>query len=229
MKDSPKIRIMLVEDHKVVRKGLKALLDLEADMEVVAEASNGMEALEILEKIKPRIMVIDLAMPKLNGIECALRARKLIPGIKILILSAHADDSFIERTMQLSVNGYLVKQCSPVFLIDAIRTINSGKSFYSPDVAERKKVLLNHTMSFGKNQQEYWSPLSTREMQVLQMIAEGSANKNIAADLGISIKTVEKHRQNLMRKLEIHDTAGLTRYAIAEGIIEISRQHTLLK
>jgi DNA-binding NarL/FixJ family response regulator len=223
-----RISILLAEDHKIVCKGLRALLELEEDMFVIGEAENGLEAVRLAKEKRPQLIIMDIAMPKLNGIEAAKKILKDQPKTKILVLSAYADDGYIEKMVSNGVHGFLVKQCAPHALIDAIRTIVSGKSYFSPSVNKRIEVLtdehLNHEgVSIIKNK-----IMSSRERQVLQLITEGKANKNIAYELGISIKTVEKHRQSLMKKLSIHDVAGLTRYAISEGIIENSIQSKML-
>ncbi len=208
-----KITVFLSEDHLIVRKGLKALIELEKDMVVVGEAENGFDAVKMVSELTPMIVVMDVALPKLNGIEASRKILKDFPSTKILILSAYADDGYIEKVISIGVSGFLIKQCSPNILIEAIREISKGNVFFSPSISDR----LQHLNGFSKKR----SPLlSGREVEVLQLIAEGKANKEIAFELGISIKTIEKHRQGLMKKLSIHDVAGLTRYAITEGIIE---------
>ena len=224
-----RITVLLADDHAVVRAGLRALLEIEGDFEVVGEAANGLEAVELAQKLRPAVVVMDLAMPELNGLEAARRIlQQVAPPPKVLILSAHSDDAYVEQVAALGAVGYLVKQTSAHILAKAIREIQKGKVFFSPVVAKR----------MGDRQQESSRPagrfrkgaahLTTREREVLQLVAEGKANKEVAADLGISIKTVEKHRQGVMRKLAIHDTAGLTRYAISAGIIESSVQCTII-
>lgn len=214
MKGTNKVHIILAEDHKIVRNGLKALLELESDFTVVDEAEDGLEAIEMVKLHLPEIIIMDIAMPKLNGIEASREILKFNHKIKILVLSAYADDGYIEKLTSIGVSGFLIKQCAPQVLIQAIREIMKGKTFFSPGIAERADHLGKHLNN-----------LSPREVQVLQSIAEGKANKQVAQDLNISIKTVEKHRQKIMDKLCIHDTAGLTRYAISEGIIENSSQN----
>jgi DNA-binding NarL/FixJ family response regulator len=209
------INVILIEDHKIVRQGLKALLELESDITVIGECEDGATAVEMATNLKPDVIVMDIALPKLNGIEASRQIMSRNQAAKILVLSAHGDDGYIEKVSAIGVSGYLVKQCSPELLIEAIREIDAGKKFFCETVNNRLGIL-----------QQKNSPLTQREAQVLQLIAEGKANKQVASELKISIKTVEKHRQNLMKKLSIHDTAGLTRYAIAEGIVESSSQRT---
>ncbi|MBP9674840.1 MAG: response regulator transcription factor [Bacteriovoracaceae bacterium] len=223
-----KIKILLVEDHQIVRKGLKAFLELEDDMLILAEAEDGLEAVKLCKSLNPMVIVMDIALPKLNGMEATRQIIKVNPHSKILMLSAYADDGYIKKVIDLGVSGYLIKQCAPDFLIQAIREIHKGNKFFSPDLLERFTFLNNKKMNQEGVSQKKTQLLSERESQVLQMIAEGNANKEIAYQLKISIKTVEKHRQNLMQKLSIHDTAGLTRYAISEGVIENSSQKTIL-
>ncbi|MDZ4199774.1 MAG: response regulator transcription factor [Kiritimatiellia bacterium] len=220
MKTSTPITVLLAEDHMVVREGLCKLLDAENDIQVVGEASTGREAVEMTLDLRPDVVVMDIAMPSLNGLEATRQILKIIPAARILILSAHNDDAYIERVMQLGAAGYVIKQTSVHTLMDAIREVHKGKTFFSPIISrhwerQHKKTLDRNGLSKIKPNR-----LSKREMEVLQLIAEGGANKQIAADLEISIKTVEKHRDHLMQKLDIHDTAGLTRYAISTGVIE---------
>jgi DNA-binding NarL/FixJ family response regulator len=221
---SEKISILLVEDHKIVRKGLKALLELEERFHVVAEAENGFDAVALAFKVKPMIIIMDIAMPVLNGLEATKKILKKMPDAKIIILSAYADDNYIDRALEVGVVGFLVKQCSPGLLVDCILKAMEEELVFSPSIEERlhqmnQSIINNNGLEKKKNQ-----TLSDREVQVLQLIAEGNSNKVIANVLTISIKTVDKHRQNLMKKLFIHDTASLTRYAISEGIIENSCQ-----
>ncbi len=210
----------------VVRQGLRAILSAEGDIQVIGEASNGRQAVEMAQKLRPDVVVMDIAMPLLNGLEATRQILKLIPTARVLILSAHSDDEYIDRVIALGAAGYLVKQSSAEFLSKAIREVQKGNLVYSPTVSKR---LQNHS---HKSRNEFTtnkaSRLTSREVELVQLVAEGKANKQIALELDISIKTVEKHRQALMKKLDIHDTAGLTRYAIGAGIIESSVQVTII-
>ena len=227
---SDKLTLLLVDDHKIVRKGLIALLDYEKDIIVIGEAEDGNEAIKLAHKLRPDIIIMDIALPHLNGMEASQKILSNNPEQKILILSAHADDGYIEKSIDLGLSGYLVKQCLPEFLIQAIFQIAKDKRYFSPNILKRRTQMLERDIdSKGNISQKKSSILTPREKQVLQLIAEGGGNKQIAHDMHISIKTVEKHRQNLMRKLSIHDTAGLTRHAISEGIIENSRQTTTIE
>lgn len=221
------ISVLLAEDHLIVREGLRALLKLEADIEVVGEAGNGREAVKLAASLHPDVIVMDIAMPLLNGLEAARQILRASPAAKVLILSAHSDDAYVERVMEIGAAGYLVKQTAAHILPAAIRDIYEGKLFFSPNISKR---LSNHQRKPSQAGPGRKNPsnLTSREMEVLQLVAEGKANKESADLLHISIKTVEKHRQKVMEKLNIHDTASLTRYAIANGIIESSVQVTIL-
>jgi DNA-binding NarL/FixJ family response regulator len=220
-----KITVLLAEDHMIVREGLRALLKLEDDIEVIAEAENGRQTVNLTRKLSPAVVVMDIAMPLLNGMEATRQILHAQPGTKVLILSAHSDEAYIEEVMALGAAGYLIKQTAASALAIAVRAVADGKSFFSPAVSRR---LSQYEKVPGRNtaRKPRCAQLTSRETEVLQLVAEGMANKQIAAELEISIKTVEKHRQGLMDKLNVHDTAGLTRHAIAAGIIESSVQST---
>lgn len=224
-----RITVLLVEDHLVVREGLRALLELESDIVVVGEAGDGRQALEMTRKLKPDIIVMDLAMPLLNGVEATRQILHELPDTKTLILSAHSDNAYVERVMALGVSGYLNKQSAAHRLTEAIRAIHRGGTAFSPEITRRPSLRRPKAGVRGvPRPTKDAGQLTPREAEVLQLVAEGYANKQVADRLHISIKTVEKHRQNLMDKLGIHDTAGLTRHAIAEGIIESSVQVTII-
>jgi DNA-binding NarL/FixJ family response regulator len=215
-----RITVLLAEDHKIVREGFRLLLEHEADIEVVGEAETGREAVKLTNELRPEVVVMDIAMPKLNGLEATRQIRKKFPTTKVLILSAHSDDAYVDKVATLGAAGFLLKQTSSEDLATAIREIQKGNQFFSPSVSkrasQRQRKSLNRGGSIGRNAND----LSSREVEVLQLIAEGKSNKLVAVELGVTFKTVDKHRQHLMSKLDIHDVAGLTRYAIAEGIIE---------
>jgi DNA-binding NarL/FixJ family response regulator len=217
-----RITILLADDHMIVREGLRALLEAEGDIEVVGEAETGREAVHLTKRLRPDVVIMDIAMPLLNGLEATRRILKTVPATRVLVLSAHNDDEYIRQVVMLGAAGYLIKQTSADLLSRAIREVQKGNTFFSPSVANRLHSLsLELESPDGRRVlKKKKTALSSREVEVLQLIAEGRANKQVAAELGISIKTVEKHRQHLMRKLDLHDTAGLTRYAIAAGIIE---------
>jgi DNA-binding NarL/FixJ family response regulator len=221
------ITVLLAEDHGIVREGFRSLLKHEHDIEVVGEAETGRQAVQLTRKLRPAVVVMDIAMPLLNGLEATRQIRKECPESKVLILSAHSDDAYIDQVATLGAAGFLLKQTSSHILANAIREVQKGNTFFSPAVAKRlnngsQKLAAREGRSKSTNR------LSSREIEVLQLIAEGKPNKQVAAELGVSFKTVDKHRQHLMAKLNIHDIAGLTRYAISAGIIENSVQVTIL-
>ena len=228
MKTPRRIAVLLADDHMVVREGLRKLLEAEGDIEVVGEAATGRQVVDLARELRPAVIVMDIAMPLLNGLEATRQIRRAFPETKVLILSAHSDDAYVESATAAGAVGYLIKQTSAHFLAVAIREVHGGNTFFSPSVAKR----LSHRNQKSLDRKGVLKPkgvtLSSRELEVLQLIAEGKANKQTAAELGISAKTVEKHRDHLMRKLDIHDTAGLTRYAIEAGIIESSVHLTIV-
>jgi DNA-binding NarL/FixJ family response regulator len=223
-----KITVLLAEDHAVVRQGLRTLLETEGHCEVVGQAQTGREAVKLAATLRPDVILMDIAMPVLNGLEATRQILATNPAAKVVILSAHSDDEYIESMTAAGAAGFLEKQTSAEILAKAIHEVAQGKSFFSPAIAKRiadgKKRSLDRDGLAKPNSVR----LTSREAEVLQLVAEGAANKQVAAELGISIKTVEKHRQHLMDKLNIHETAGLTRYAIAHGIIEGRVQLTIV-
>jgi DNA-binding NarL/FixJ family response regulator len=221
------ITILLADDHTIVREGLRTLLEGEGDIKVIGEAATGREAVEMAHKLQPAVIVMDIAMPMLNGLEATRQIRKARPDAKVLILSAHSDDAYLEQVMGLGASGYLIKQSSARELCQAVRAIHLGNKSFSPKIAQRLRKN-GYVPNGSPTLPRKLNQLSSRELEVLQLIAEGHPNKRVAADLDISVKTVEKHRQRVMEKLAIHDTAGLTRYAIAAGIIESSVQVTII-
>ena len=222
-----KITVLLAEDHAVVRQGLTTLLLTEGSFDVVGQAQTGRDAVRLAAQLRPDVILMDIAMPVLNGIEATRQILAVNPAARILILSAHSDDEYIERTIAVGVVGFLEKQSSAEILTKALHDVAGGKTFFSQAIA--KRIVDSRTRSLGREgmPRAQGVKLTSREHEVLQLVAEGQANKQVAAALGISIKTVEKHRQHLMDKLNIHETAGLTRYAIAHGIIESSVQVTI--
>ena len=199
-----RITILLAEDHTIVREGFRKMLQLEDDFEIVGEAQNGRQALELVKKFHPEVVLMDIAMPLLNGLEATRQALKAVPTTKIIILSAHSDDAYVTNATDSGAQGFLLKQTSAHDVCRAIREVQNGKTFFSPSISRR---------------QDRINPPSPNRAGVL---------KKKAAKLGIGMKTVEKHREHLMEKLDIHDTAGLTRYAISAGIIESSVQLTIV-
>ncbi len=221
------IQVLLAEDHGVVREGLRILIEAEGDIQVVAQAVTGREAVALAKKFRPDVIVMDIAMPSLNGIQATQQILKAAPKARILVLSAHADPEYVDQLMVLGVAGYLTKQTSAVMLARAVRAVHAGKTFFSPSVAKHLRDHYHQNLPTSTTLEQNKVRLTSRESELLQLIAEGRVNKQIASDLKISIKTVEKHRQHLMEKLNIHEIAGLTRYAIAAGVIESSTQKTV--
>ncbi|MCX6873734.1 MAG: response regulator transcription factor [Verrucomicrobia bacterium] len=222
------ITVLLAEDHMIVREGLLALLKRESDIQIVGEAENGRQAVALAATLAPAVVVMDIAMPLLNGLEATRQILHATPTIRVLILSAHADDAYVEQAMALGAAGYLIKQTAAQVLAAAIRAVAEGRKVFSPSISKRRYHHQRKAKATGELPKKDAASLTSREMEVLQLIAEGKANKETASELNISIKTVEKHRQKVMEKLNIHDTASLTRYAISAGIIESSVQVTIL-
>lgn len=222
------IKILLAEDHMIVREGLRQMLDLDPSLKIVGEAQDGHQAVELARELQPSVVLMDIAMPRLNGLEATRQILKIHPEIKVLILSAHSDDAYVSSAAESGAVGYLLKQSSASEVCRAIRDVQKGKTYFSASVSKRFDRLRQTSKTREGLLKKKAALLTSREMEVLQMIAEGKANKETAAELHISIKTVEKHRGHLMEKLDIHDTAGLTRYAISAGIIESSVQVTIL-
>lgn len=221
------ITILLAEDHHIVLEGIKMLLSFEEDLEVVGEAFEGHRAVELAVKLQPDVVVMDIAMPELNGLEATRQICQRTTSTKEIILSAHNDDAYVKKALAFGASGYLLKQNSGAVLPRAIREVHQSTSCFSPDIFRRLVHHREKSRSPGDPVPKLGAPtLTSRETEVLQLIAEGATNKEAAATLGISIKTVEKHRHKLMQKLNIHHTAGLARHAIENGIVESSLQRT---
>jgi DNA-binding NarL/FixJ family response regulator len=216
-----KITVLLVDDHTVVRQGLRALMAAEEDIEVIGEAENGRQAVGLAKKTPPDVVVMDVAMPLLNGLEATRQILNAVPTAKVLVLTSYGDDECVQQLMRAGASGYLIKQTAANDLLKAVREVRRGNAFFSPSIARRLRDQCRDSFSPGQNAKKA-GELTSREAEVLQLIAEGFSNKQIAVELSISIKTVEKHRQQVMNKLNIHDVAGLTRYAISKGFIERS-------
>ncbi len=208
--------ILIADDHAIVREGLKLLLQSEHDFEIVGEVENGRDAVHMAESVHPDIILMDIGMPELNGLEASRIILKTNPKIKIIILSMFSDSAYIKEAIHVGVSGYLVKQSAADALIEAIREVSSGGAFFSPKVS---KVILDEARKTPEEKPSRpLGSLTKREREVLQLLSEGFSSPEIGTKLYISTKTVNKHRQNIMNKLKIHDVAGLTRYALENGI-----------
>ena len=217
------LRVLLADDHSVVRAGLRALLQSAADMQVVGEAKDGREAVREAQRLRPDVAILDVAMPLLNGVQAARQIILEVPRIKVVMLSGYSDAAHVQQAVQAGVAGYLLKETAACELLDAVRGCCQGRASFSPAV---QCHLVNNYRGWTPDAGPEAFPnviLSSRQTEILQLIAEGFANKQIAIFLALSIKTVEKHRQSLMEKLNIHRTANLTRYAISSGVVESMR------
>jgi len=210
------IKILLVEDHPIARQGLRSLLKTKKDIDVIEEADSGQSAVEMAKKFHPDLILMDISMPHLDGLEASRQILRIQPSVRILMLTAHDDLFYFNQAMELGVSGFVSKQFSATLLLQAVKTVVEGGTFFKNPPSEFFQQF-RPGMSSGK----YKSELTTREVEVLGNVAQGMANKQIAAKLDISIKTVEKHRQSVMNKLNVHETAGLTRLAISEGIVAL--------
>jgi DNA-binding NarL/FixJ family response regulator len=210
------IRILLADDHEIMREGLRSLLEKQRDMQVIAEAQDGRDAVEKALELRPDVVVMDITMPELNGIEATRRITGEDSGIRVVALSMHSTRRFMTEVLKAGASGYLLKECAVAELIQAIRTVVAGRSYLSPAVTEA--VVEDYVRHVPSNGGAAFASLSPREREVLQLIAEGKATKEIAAALQVSVKTIEAHRAQIMEKLHIHSVAGLTKFAIHEGL-----------
>ncbi len=212
------IRIILADDHHLVRNGIRALLEKAGDFEIVGEVADGQEAVELVESLQPEVLIMDIGMPRLNGIQATERVRALNKGPQVLILSMHSSPLLVRKALQAGAKGYLLKRSVTEELLLAIRAVSQGDTYLSPPIAGI--VADGFLLSKPENvETSLMDTLTSREREVLQLIAEGNTNPSIAQKLNISISTVERHRANLMAKLDAHDVAGLTRFAIQNGLI----------
>lgn len=212
------IRVLLVDDHTIVRKGLRSLLDGESSVVVVGEAENGREAIEKVQQWLPDVVLMDITMPVLNGLEATRQIRKMFPQVKVLVLTVHASEEYILQILRAGASGYLVKHAAVPELISAIQAVHRDESYLSPAVS--RIVIDEYSRQAGIiGPIDNLDRLTDREREILQLVSEGNSNRAIAALLHISVKTVEVHRANLMDKLDIHTTAELTKFAIRKGII----------
>ena len=215
------LKILLADDHKIVRDGLKSLLKKEVSMEVIGEADNGRKTVQLARDLEPEIIIMDISMPDLNGIEATRQIVADSPDVKIIALSMHSDKRYVKGVLSAGASGYLLKDSAFEELVEAIRTVDTGRFYLSAGIAG---VVVKDYVGSQANKDALTSDiLSAREREVLQLLAEGKSTKEIASDLHVSVKTIETHRQNIMQKLNIHTIAGLTRYAIREGLTSLDR------
>lgn len=219
------INVLIVDDHQMVREALADIVGREKDMKVVGLAEDGRVGAEKAAKLRPDVVTMDIAMPSLNGLDAVRHVMRHSPASRVLMLTAYEEDLYIEHALEAGVDGFISKRTAASHLTKAIRDLGNGRKHYSPAVLKRISAR-GKTGEHARTEKARTAKLTDREIEVLQLIAEGNANKQTAAHLGISIKTVEKHRQHLMEKLHIHDTAGLTRYAISAGLVEAPHQYT---
>jgi DNA-binding NarL/FixJ family response regulator len=210
------IKIILADDHQIVRLGLRSLLSLEPDMEVVAEADNGRAVLRQAKDLSPDIIIMDISMPDLNGIEATRQIMAESPGVKVIALSMHSDSLFVLNMFKAGASGYLLKDCALEELVKAIRTVVNRKAYISPGISDI--VIKDFISGWVPSKHTAYSVLTAREREVLQLMAEGKSTNQIAESLYVSVKTVEAHRKQLMTKLDIHSVAELTKYAIRQGL-----------
>lgn len=213
------IRVMLVDDHQIVRDGLRSLLAKQSDMEVIAEADNGRAAVQAAAELRPDVVVMDVGMPDLNGVEATLRVLEAVPNARVVALSMHSDRRFVEGMLAAGASGYVLKDAAFEDLVAAIRTVAQGGTYLCPSVAGI--VVAHYVRGRADASARKAVALTPREREVLQLLAEGHSTKQIAARLAVSIKTVETHRSRLMEKLGLHSVAELTKYALREGLTSL--------
>ncbi len=213
------VKILLADDHKIIRDGLRSLLDGQAGMEVVAEAENGRTAVRLARKIKPNVIIMDISMPDLNGIEATRQIISEVPDVKILALSMHFDKRFVVGMFNAGVSGYLLKDCAFEELHGAIKAVLANQTYLSPKITGT--VMKDYVHHLTTQHTTGSSDLSPREREVLQLIAEGQNTKQIASNLNVSVKTIETHRRKIMERLNIHSIAELTKFAVREGMTSL--------
>lgn len=215
------VRILLADDHPIVRQGMRSLVETQKDLVVVGEASDGLQAVQLVEKIKPDILILDLMMPSLNGMEVLRHIKESTPVTRVIVLSMHSADSYVIKAMQNGASGYIVKETGPSELIQAIRIVLEGEIYLSPILTVRRDAIFIETGD--KTLKDPYDLLTRREVEILQMTAEGSSSNDIAGKLSISPRTVEIHRARLMKKLALHNQSELIRYALKRGILDLDR------
>jgi DNA-binding NarL/FixJ family response regulator len=225
---SKHIAVLLADDHLVVREGLRSILETEGDIVVVGQAQDGLQAVKLAKTLHPSVIVMDIAMPRLNGLEATRQILKAAPASHILVLSAHSEDAYVERAIALGATGYFVKQAPFLILVEAVREACKGHTFLSPSISKHLRDKYNKSRDRERQSSTTIAQLTSREVEVLEFIAKGKTSNKTALELGIDTQTVEKHQKTLMEKFQIHDIASLIRYALAEGIIGSSVQLTIV-
>lgn len=216
------LKVLLVEDHVIVRQGVRALLAEEADISVIGEAGSGSEALAMIQKLKPNVVLMDIGLPDISGIQITQQVRERFPDVKVIMLSMHDNQEYVFRALRAGANGYVLKQSTTTELVLALRAVAAGSTFLSPDVSQ---ILISDYVHRAQSQdhaQQALDILTPREREVLQLIVRGFSNRQIAEQLHISIKTVETHRGNMMSKLDVHDRASLVKFAIDNGLVSLN-------
>ena len=213
------IKIVLADDHTIVRQGLRSILEQQDGINVVAEAQNGREAVRLTEQLKPDVVVMDFGMPDLNGLEATRQIKQRDPDTRVLILTRHADQEYVKSILKAGASGYLVKKSAVEELVIAIQAVQRGDSYLDPSIST--SIIKEYLNPTGREKKTLEIKLTSRQYEVLQLIAEGHPNREIASRLYISVKTVENHRANIMKSLDLHSTADLTQYAIRKGIISL--------
>ena len=211
-----KIRVILADDHRILREGLAHMMSTKGDIEVVAQAKNGRDAVKLARELNPDVVVMDVAMPDLNGVDATKQIMEESPKVKILALSMHSDMQFVSRMLAAGAAGYVLKDSAFDELANAVKAVAVGKAYLSQGISDL--VLQEYLQILSKREEPDGCPLSTREREVLQLFAEGMSTKDVANRLHLSVKTVETHRRQIMEKLNVHNIAGLTKYAIRQGL-----------
>jgi len=219
------VRILIADDHPLIRSGLRTLLSYEPDFEVVAEAADGAEAIEAARRELPHVTILDIGMPNLNGIEAARQISATIPGVQLVMLTVHSDESYLLSALRAGARGYVLKSSVEAEIVEAVRAVSEGKAFFSPKVSG---ILADDYMRFLERQQveDTYELLTGRERQILQLLAEGQSNKDIAGILNLSPTTVICHRQHIFQKLNLHNLSDLILYAIRKGVISLQHGRT---
>jgi DNA-binding NarL/FixJ family response regulator len=213
------IKVLLVDDHTILREGVRSLLAGEPDIDVIGEARDGLEAVSQVAKLEPDVVIMDMVMPRMNGLEATNEIKKRHPEIKVLILSMYDDDEYVQQIIQAGASGYVLKRVAADDLVKAIHEVYKGSSFLYPPIAA--KLIEDYVRRVKGEPQDQSEPLTSREREVLKLIAEGNTNQEIADALTVSRKTVESHRANIMRKLDLHDVTELVKYALRKGLIRL--------